>query len=94
MEFENSNIVTETIIPTADQGVFNHGEKVLLRYKPFVWHTPDSSEWIEKKAEGTIMKIEKSIFYPENYGQSIVTIKWDGEERETVHFALTLFKQQ
>ena len=93
MEFEN-NPFTETIIPTADQGVFNPGDKVVLQYKKFVWDTSDSSEWIEKKAEGTIMKIEKSIFYPENYGQSIVTIKWDGQEKETVQFACALFKKQ
>ena len=73
---------------------FSIGDRIICEYKIRVGNTPEEAHYKIEQKRGTIIQIEKSIFYPECHDMAGATIKWDSEKEHGFAWLSELKKEQ
>ena len=73
---------------------FSIGDRIICEYKILSGNTPEEAHYMIEQKRGTIIKIEKSIFYPECHDMAGATIKWDSQEEHGFEWLSELKKEQ
>ena len=72
---------------------FSTGDRIICEFKIFVrGNSPEEAHFEIEEKRGTIIKIEKSIFYPDCHDMAGATIKWDDEEEHDFKWLIDLKK--
>ena len=73
---------------------FSIGDRIICEYKILAGNTPEEAHFKIEQKRGTIIQIEKSIFYPECHDVAGATIKWDAQEEHGFEWLIDLKKEQ
>lgn len=73
---------------------FSVGDRIICEYKALTGETWQEAHYKMEQKRGTIIKIEKSIFYPKSHDMAGATIKWDSEEEHGFEWLGRLKKEQ
>ena len=84
---------------TKEQYIFNGiqfsiGDRIICEYKTLAGETWQEAHYKIEQKRGTIIQIEKSIFYPDRHDMAGATIKWDCEEEQGFEWLGRLKKEQ
>ena len=73
---------------------FSVGDRIICEYEKLAGETWQEAHIKIEQKRGVIIKIEKSIFYPDRHDMAGATIKWDSEEEHGFEWLVRLKKEQ